>query len=202
MRKSLFTIPRLIPAVLLVTLVYACTVNLPGQSKPTGISIPAVTTPSVTPQPTPDPLVALWSVCQGKLFPEAAEYLPNKPPHRVYFVPATYNGSNWNDQVPPAWHAATISEVELVGCISEEAKVIETCSYFPNGKAYRTRYDTTIRLVVARTGEEIVNLVQSGTFPESCPGSITSDLSNPPHATIPGGHVAFADIQGSLKSLH
>ena len=156
-----------------------------------------------SPTPTTDPMAVLAGVCQGIPVPAAADYRADQPPHRVYFISSPDEGSSamgpkWNSQVPQDWLAGTISDVELVGCISEQGSIIETCSYLPNGLADRYQYNTTIRLVAAKSGEEILNLILPGTPPVACPSSMSFDLLSPERASIFGGHVTFPEVQGNL----
>ncbi len=174
----------------------------PSQS---AIQTASVKTQTAMPSPTPttDPMAVLAGVCQGIPETEAADYRADHAHHKVHIISISNEGSSaaepdWNSQVPRKWLAETVSEVEIVVCRAEKETLLENCIYLPTSYAHRYQYDTTIRLVAARSGDEILSFVQPGTPPESCPSSMTVDLYSGKTLNIYGGHVSFPDVQGNL----
>lgn len=142
------------------------------------------------------------STCQS--VPEGAESIENLPtsgpPHRLLLlISDTQRRHGWHSDLPPQWQATNEEEVSLIGCVTEQSNLLETCEYWRDGedsdtaytvKIMREQYESTLVLVNAQTGRRIDSLTVTGSEPEPCPeddGSLTSSM-------IHGAEVAWADF--------
>jgi hypothetical protein len=82
----------------------------------------------------------------------------------------------------------------LVACVGKEEKVkIETCEYTFHGIT-RYRYMVELRVVEARTGENVASDVLSGSYPRDCELYESESLHE-----LKGSHVEFDAVERRLQ---
>ena len=121
-------------------------------------------------------------------------------PHRLLLLTGdTQRRHAWHSDLPAQWQAENEDQVAIIGCVTEEEIVLETCEYQRDSarseEAYtvrleRQQYQATIVLINATTSRRIDTLTVTGSEPEPCPeddGRLTSGEIN-------GGVVSWADF--------
>lgn len=90
----------------------------------------------------------------------------------------TQRRHGWQSDLPEQWRADNQDEVALIGCVSEDQILLETCEYFRDSA--RTEDGYTIRItreqnqanmviINPRTARRIASLTVTGSEPEACP---------------------------------
>lgn len=139
---------------------------------------------------------------------ESLDNMPDAPPIRsiVLFIAETQQRHNYHEQVPNAWRADAADDVVLVGCVQEEAVLLETCEYVRDGtegdtftiRIEREQYETTIIIVDPYTSRRIASQTLLGTEPESCPPDDSSVTNS---GTQRGEKVAWSEFAGWIETF-
>lgn len=138
-------------------------------------------------------LDAVSQACEGRGIEQAAAYAGEPGLHPAVLVDSLGNRASWTDKVPVEWRATSVGTVELVACVGEEEKVeVEKCEYTGGGSINRYRHERQLRIVNARTGETLWEVVLTGSRPGSCP---LTKPSLDPGSDMKGSHVSFEDVR-------
>lgn len=101
-----------------------------------------------------------------------------EPPRGVLLLTTqTQRRHAWHSDLPPQWRADDADQLSLIGCVTEEERVLETCNYqraVPGEEPFtisidRVQYETTIVLVNPDTARRIDSMTVTGSIPEECP---------------------------------
>ena len=148
------------------------------------------------------------SACQP--VPEGSDSTTNIPdattPRRVLLLTGdTQRRHAWHSDLPAQWKAENEDQVAIIGCVTEEEILLETCEYQRDSarseEAYtvrleRQQYQATIVLINSTTSRRIDTLTVTGTEPEPCPdddGRLTS-------GELSGGAVSWSDFASRVES--
>lgn len=122
---------------------------------------------------TPDHAIleAAAAACQGQPVPGAAAYSGDSSIHPLVLLGESGQVTALTGPLPPDWAPESVSDLELVACLTGEEKVlIQRCSYF-GGSVPRWGYERVLTLVEAQTGEVLRTAVIRGTPPRDCRSS-------------------------------
>lgn len=139
---------------------------------------------------------ALGPVCSGQANVAAAPFAGTGP-HPLFIQSGDGDlHMGWNGQVNETWRPVTVEDIELVACIGEAKEVsIEVCEYI-GSNITRYRYETTVRLVEARTGHQVASKVFQGSSPRECNYSERADLTE-----LFGSEIGYSDIEDWLSGF-
>jgi hypothetical protein len=138
----------------------------------------------------------LASVCTGTAVPEAGSALAGKSNH-VVVLDATGGQHPWSLYVELGWRPATVADAELVACVARDdaSASIEVCTYRGGPDVTRYVVSRDVRVVAARTGEEVAAFTVSHS-PRACAQSEERSLTE-----IRGEPVMWADVASRIRSL-
>jgi len=118
-----------------------------------------------------DPLlIALAPVCNGEAV-NAKPYDPDSPgPHALVFSIGK-TSQNWTYEFLEDYGPLSRNpeDVELMVCVSEQTKTLETCSYESGSHRRRIQHSKTLNIYEAATGELIESIYLEGSEPRGCP---------------------------------
>ncbi len=118
-----------------------------------------------------DPLlVALAPVCEGEAI-IAKSYDPDSNgPHTLVFSIGKFS-QNWTYEFLEDYGPLSRNpeDVELMVCVSEQTKTLETCSYKSGSRRRRIQHSKTLNIYEAATGELIESIYLEGSEPRGCP---------------------------------
>ncbi len=169
----------------------ACEFSVTNTTSP---PVPTKTpTAILTSTPTQAPSEILQVVCQGTAVPEAAEYIYNHAPHPVV------SGGDYPFSLPEAWQPRTITNAELVLCLQEEERLIESCDYQGGATYKRYAYYLTVRLLEAKSAEQVASFTLEGLPPDSCPYVIVTTGNESTEKVAYGDHVPASQLLPYLE---
>ena len=137
-------------------------------------------------------------VCSGVSQPEASEYSRYESDiHPLVIVSEDGAIHYWTDYIPVDWLPFTTEDLELVACASnQEKQVIQVCQYYYTGTGAtapsitRYRYEMTVNLYAAHTGNLVGSTTLRGSSPDSCPYTTSSSTTQ-----ITGNYVSMDDFR-------
>jgi peptidylprolyl isomerase len=140
-------------------------------------------------------LEALAPVCEGQGIEEAAAF-EGENLHPVVLLKSSGGIHSWTDKLPIEWWPTPLNPPQLVVCVEKEDKVvIQTCDYAGGSDITRYKYEVELRLVEARTGEEVDRVVFSGSDPRACKQSERQSVRE-----LTGSHLEFGPAQAWLQA--
>ena len=121
----------------------------------------------------------IMNVCRGQSVPSAATYNPDGRQNLLIAIEPNVSGdlTIYTYAIPDDMLATTANDVALVLCLDDEREVmIESCPYHNvNGKDEETEnvieryiYERNVKLIVAQTGEVLVEETLQGDEPDKC----------------------------------
>lgn len=150
-----------------------------------------------SPRPSQEILETMSAVCGGKSVEEAGAFNPGPGPHAIVLLDASGNEHPWNELLPYEWWPQSVNETELVACLQEEQlEFVDTCEYSGGHIVKRYQYTTPIRLMAARTGENIASGVVTGEPPRACK-LLEMEITTEIH----GDHVKDEDVEQWLQEF-
>lgn len=140
---------------------------------------------------------AAISVCNGKSVPNTALYSTSNETHPIYILRLKRSQINRGDY-PSGWLPKTVGELQLVACIDDEHKKIETCKYQALSKDRIQDY-MQVKVIAAQTGQEVSSFQLDGQEPRACEliETFYSDRDN----NIYGYEVPTQELINRLSSL-
>ncbi len=141
---------------------------------------------------------AARAACNGTPIPDASAYTAGTGIHPIYFVDLDITQDSIS--YPEGWWAGSTEAVQLVACITNDTRLVETCHYVPGGRIERFQYTTGLQVIVAGSGEVIHTVTLSGSNPAECPFSATFGETSDSN-TIYGSQVTSSQILDSLASI-
>ncbi len=127
------------------------------------------------------------------------------PREILLLISDTQRRHAWQSDLPAQWRADNQDEVALIGCVSEEQILLETCEYSRDSarseEAYtirirREQNQTSIVLINPRTARRIDSMTVLGTEPDACP---VDDESITTSSEIQGDPVTWDDFAGWVE---
>jgi len=115
--------------------------------------------------------------------------------------PLTSDRYDEND-VPEAWRATAVEDIELVACVYEQFIKVESCGLYVSaavGSAYRQKHKVEVTLREAKTGTIVATTTLWGSEPAPCPETII--ITSPTGVGteyVKGSEVPFSEIQSWL----
>lgn len=150
-----------------------------------------------------DPLlVTLAPVCWGNPVP-ASSYEPDSPgPHPLVLLDTAGKRYDWTYEFLNEWGPSSreAGDVQLVACISEIEKKLETC-YYPGQKIIRIQHGLTIYVREASTGNEVAKKTFMASKPGGCPMSL-SGANNDDIIYKSGGWVSSKTVKNWLAEFY
>jgi hypothetical protein len=144
---------------------------------------------------------AARAACNGSPILDTPAYNTAPGIHPVYFVHLDRTqGSISQKEYPEGWWAESTDAVQLVVCITNDTRLVETCHYIPGGRIERYQYTASLQTIVAGTGEVVHTASLSGGIPANCPSSATFGESNDSN-TIYGTKITTSQILNSLEGI-
>ncbi|MBN1657145.1 MAG: hypothetical protein JXA93_02025 [Anaerolineae bacterium] len=113
-------------------------------------------------------------VCDGQGAAEAATYQQVTGVHPIVSLEGVPGAWRIDETYArrEGWLTEVLQDVELVVCVRQEPRLIETCPYtLQNGASVsveRYQYETTAALHAARTGETLAEMTWTGSEPQRC----------------------------------
>lgn len=144
---------------------------------------------------------AAREACYGTPILDASAYTAVPGIHPAYFIQLdTTQDSISRKEYPEGWWAGSTDAVQLVVCITNDTRLVETCHYVPGGKIERYQYTSSLQVIAARSGEVIHTATVSGGAPAECPSSATFGESSDSN-TIYGSRVTTNQILNRLVEI-
>lgn len=144
---------------------------------------------------------AARAACTGTPIQDASAYTAGPGIHPIYIVHLdTSQDSISKKEYPEGWWAGSTGAVQLVACITNDTRLVETCHYVPGGRIERFQYTASLQVIVAGSGEVIHTVTLSGGDPAKCPSSATFGETSDSN-TIYGSQVTSSQILNSLVSI-
>ncbi|MGB8643972.1 MAG: hypothetical protein WCF84_01950 [Anaerolineae bacterium] len=119
-------------------------------------------------RPSDEILQAMSVVCQGQAAQQAAPYANGRQPHTIVLLNEDGKSHAWTGRIPIEWRPDRVGATELVACVSEGQKTIQTCSYIGGGSVSRVQHLAQIRLLEAYTGKWVSSGTLFGDIPAQC----------------------------------
>lgn len=144
-------------------------------------------------------LTALGVACRGRAVRGAARYSPSGFSPMVILNTKGGRSSLSDEGDDLDWEPMAVRFGQLVACLGSEQQIaIQTCPYFSfSGGAApsitRYRYQRSVRVVSARAGKAVLDIVMRGSTPDRCPS-----IASFSQTRIDGGHVYFEDVKPKL----
>jgi hypothetical protein len=129
-------------------------------------------------RPSAQLTAALASACRGGAVAGAGA-LDTSGSHMNHLVVLDADGNEqaWTGYPPIAWRPLSLSDTELVACISDETRTeIQVCDYVNGPDIHRYRVTRTVRIVEAATGRTVVEFTVSDE-PRSCHATEQQDVT-------------------------
>lgn len=143
-------------------------------------------------------MVQMRALCAGTSagVPKAAEYVPGPGRHPMLANKKYSPTDSYLELAPFDLAPKATRDAQLVACIDLGTMILEQCSYFVNGQPVeiaRVRYQATIRLLAARSGQLVATETLYGSSPVECPAIKIGAVD------ISGSHVTDAQVQSWLQ---
>ncbi len=116
-------------------------------------------------------------ICSGSFIFEATLYNDDTTTHPIVLF-YTRSERGWKSaEYPQNWLPKSVKEIQLVACIDDNWRIIETCYYRNEIKTYagneletiyRKQLYRTVRVVEAVTGKTLDTFTQTGGIPKKC----------------------------------
>jgi hypothetical protein len=116
-------------------------------------------------------------ICSGSFILEATPYDDDTTTHPIVLF-YTRSERGWKPaEYPQNWLPKSVKEIQLVACIDDDWRIIETCYYRNEIKTYtgnefetlyRKQLYRTVRVVEAITGKNLDTSTQTGSLPPEC----------------------------------
>ncbi len=117
--------------------------------------------------------IAANKICNGSFNSETSLYANGTTPHPIVLL-YTQTGRGWQSaEYPPNWLPKSVKEIQLVACINDNWRTIETCDYGFNkeNSIIRKQVFRTVTVIEATTGKTLDTFSQTGATPPECPTS-------------------------------
>ena len=121
-------------------------------------------------------LATLWPVCSGQGVEQAADYLPGQQLNSIILIMGEgkshelSSGALWGSY----WISESVSNTELVACLSLERVEIDQCTYDDGVTFARLMQREDISIFEAKTGKLVMQLSIEGPRPNNCPPKVVA----------------------------
>jgi len=118
----------------------------------------------------------LWPVCSGQGVEQAADYLPGQQLNSIILIMGEgkshelSSGALWGSY----WISESVSNTELVACLSLEKVGIDQCTYDDGVTFARLMQRENISIFEAKTGKLVKQISIEGPRPSICPAEIVA----------------------------
>lgn len=145
-------------------------------------------------------LARLWPVCSGQEVEQAADYLPGQQLNSIFLITGEgkshelASGALWGSY----WIAESVSNTELVACLTLERVGIDQCTYDDGVSFARLVQREDISIFEAKTGTLVLQISIEGPRPNNCPPEV---VAGGDYADMVGEHPGGRAIMDALAPL-